>query len=42
MEKRVKKFCSFARTEKTDRNFYKKLTANERLQLLVELLNHGP
>jgi ABC-type Na+ transport system ATPase subunit NatA len=41
-KKRAKKFRSFAGVEKTDRDFYKKLTGNERLQLLVELLNHGP
>jgi len=42
MQKRAKKLRSFAGAEKTDRDFYKKLTGNERLQLLVELLNHGP
>jgi hypothetical protein len=42
MEKRAKKFRSFAEAEKADRDFYKKLTGNERLQILVELLNHGP
>ena len=42
MEKRAKKFHSFAEAEKADRDFYKKLTGNERLQILVELLNHGP
>jgi hypothetical protein len=42
VEKRAKKFRSFAEAEKADRDFYKKLTGNERLQILVELLNHGP
>jgi hypothetical protein len=42
MEKRAKKFRSFADAEKADRDFYKNLTGNERLQILVELLNHGP
>ena len=42
MEKRAKKFRSFSEAEKADRDFYKKLTGNERLQILVELLNHGP
>jgi hypothetical protein len=32
----------FAEAEKADRDFYKKLTGNERLQILLELLNHGP
>jgi hypothetical protein len=41
MEKRAKKFRSFSEAEKADRDFYKKLTGNERLQILVELLNHG-
>jgi hypothetical protein len=41
MEKRAKKFRSFSEAEKADRDFYKKLTGNERLQFLVELLNHG-
>jgi hypothetical protein len=41
VEKRAKKFCSFAEADKADRDFYKKLTGNERLQILVELLNHG-
>ena len=42
MEKRAKKFRSFSEAEKADRDFYKNLTGNERLQILVELLNHGP
>jgi hypothetical protein len=41
VEKRAKKFRSFAEAEKADRDFYKKLSGNERLQILVELLNHG-
>jgi hypothetical protein len=41
VEKTAKKFRSFAEAEKADRDFYKKLTGNERLQILVELLNHG-
>jgi hypothetical protein len=28
--------------KKADRDFYKKLTGNERLRMQVELLNHGP
>jgi hypothetical protein len=42
VEKIAKKFRSFAEAEKADREFYKKLTDNERLRILVELLNHGP
>ena len=42
MEKTAKKFRSFAEAEKADHDFYKKLTGNERLRILVELLNHGP
>ena len=42
VEKTVKQFCNFAEAEKADREFYKKLTGNERLRILVELLNHAP
>ena len=42
MKKTARKFRSFSEAEKADRDFYKKLTGNERLQILVELLNHGP
>jgi hypothetical protein len=42
VEKTAKKFRSFAEAEKADRDFYKKLTGNERLRILVELLDHGP
>jgi hypothetical protein len=41
VEKTAKKFRSFAE-EKADRDFYKKLSGNERLRILVELLNRGP
>jgi hypothetical protein len=41
VEKTAKKFCSFAEADKANRDFYKKFTGNERLQILVELLNHG-
>ena len=40
VEKRAKKFRSFTEAEKADRDFYKKLSGNERLEILVELLNH--
>jgi hypothetical protein len=42
VEKTAKRFRSFAQAEKADREFYKKLSGNERLQILVDLLNHGP
>ena len=42
VEKTAKRFRSFAEAEKADRDFYKKLTGNERLRILVKLLNHGP
>ena len=42
MEKIAKKFRSFAEAEKADRDFYKKLTGDQRLQIQVELLNHAP
>jgi vacuolar-type H+-ATPase subunit B/Vma2 len=42
VQKIAKKFSSFAEAEKADRDFYKKLTGNERLQIQVELLNHAP
>ena len=42
MEKTAKKFRNFAEAEKADHEFYKKLTGNERLQILVDLLNHDP
>jgi hypothetical protein len=39
VEKTAKRFRSFAKAEKADRDFYKKLSGNERLRILVELLN---
>jgi hypothetical protein len=42
VEKTAKKFRSFAEAETADRDFYEKLTGNQRLRILVELLNHGP
>ena len=42
VEKTVQRFANFAEAEKADRDFYEKLTGNERLQILVELLNHAP
>jgi hypothetical protein len=42
VQKTVRKFDSLAEAEKADREFYKKLSGKERLQILVELLNHAP
>ena len=42
MKKTARKFHSFSEAEKADRELYKKLTGKERLQILVELLDHGP
>ena len=42
MEKKVRRFANFAEAEKADRDFYRKLTGNERLQILVELSKHVP
>jgi len=41
VEKTAQKFRNFTEAEKADHEFYKKLTGNERLQILVDLLNHG-
>ena len=42
VEKRVAKFRSFEEADKADREFYKRLTPEERLEILLELLNHAP
>lgn len=42
MHKMVAKFRSFEEAEKADRDFYKKLTPQERLDILLELLDHAP
>jgi hypothetical protein len=42
MEKKVERFTTFEAAEKADRNFYKKLTGNQRLRILVELSTHVP
>jgi hypothetical protein len=39
VEKTAKKFRSFADAEKADRDFYKRLTGNKRLRIVVQLLN---
>jgi hypothetical protein len=42
VEKKVQRFAGFAESDKADRNFYKKLTGNERVQILVELSTPAP
>jgi hypothetical protein len=42
MEKKVERFTSFAEAEKADRDFYKKLTGNERIQICLELSTLDP
>ena len=42
MEKELRRFKNFAEAEKADREFYKNLTGNERVQILVELSKHVP
>ena len=38
MQKIVAKFRSFAEAEKAEREFYRRLSGNERLAILIELL----
>ena len=38
VQKTVRKFGRMAEAEKADRAFYKKLSGNERLRILVELI----
>jgi hypothetical protein len=42
MQKVARKFRNFAEAEKADREFYRKLSGNERLAILIDLLNHAP
>jgi len=42
VQRTVRQLRGLAEAEKADRDFYKKLSGNERLQILVELLNHAP
>jgi hypothetical protein len=42
MEKKVERFASFSQANKADRDYYKKLTGNQRLQIMVELSTHAP
>lgn len=41
MQKTVAKFRSFEEAEKADCDFYRKLTPEERLKILLDLLPHG-
>jgi len=41
MEKTLTKFRSFEEAERADRDFYKRLIPQERLAILLELLNHA-
>ena len=42
MEKTVAKFRDFAEAEKSDREFYRKLSGRERLDILLQLSKHEP
>jgi hypothetical protein len=42
VEGSAKRFQSYAEAEKADRQFYQKLTGNEKLRMLLQLLNHAP
>ncbi len=42
MEKTVAKFRSIEEAEKAGREFYKSLTGQQRLDILLELLSHAP
>ena len=41
VEKTVQRFAKFTEAEKADRDFYKKLTGNQRLQILIDLSTHA-
>lgn len=42
MDKKAVKFRNFAEAEKADRDFYRKLTGQERLDILLEMTKHEP
>jgi hypothetical protein len=42
VENTVQRFADFTEAEKADRDFYKKLTGNQRLQILIDLSTHAP
>ena len=39
---KVEKYESFRAAEDADREFYRRLSGNERLALLLQLINHAP
>jgi hypothetical protein len=42
MEKTVARFRDFSEAEKADREFYRKLSGPERLDILLQLSKHEP
>ena len=42
MEKTVAKFRDFSEAEKSDHDFYRKLSGRERLEILLQLSKHEP
>jgi hypothetical protein len=42
VEKNAAKFRDFAEAEKADREFYRKLSGQERLDILLQLTKHEP
>lgn len=42
VENNLRRFKNFAEAEKADREFYKSLSGNERVQILGELSKHVP
>ena len=42
MEKTVAKFRDFSDAERSDREFYRKLSGRERLDILLQLSKHEP
>ena len=42
VQKKAAKFRDFAEAEKADREFYRKLTGQERLNILLQLSKHDP
>jgi 5'(3')-deoxyribonucleotidase len=42
VQKTIRKFRSLADAEKADREFYRKLSGRERLNILLELTQHEP
>jgi hypothetical protein len=42
VERTVRRFSSFAAAEGANRDFYKSLSGNERLKILLQIINHAP